>query len=99
MDYFEEVKRVGLIVEETQRVVTDRSVYILGEKFDAEDLYVTMMNVEDSPSSTVITSERMAKAMENLGIIKGTSYSWGTNIKNEKKLREFLDMLRKALGE
>lgn len=94
---FDEVVKVGLVVEVVPRTTYDRWVWIMGERFDAEDLYETMHAVSEDASGTHITDSRIVRAMTEIGIISGTSGSWGTTVKSEARLNQFLGMLEKAL--
>jgi hypothetical protein len=97
---FDEVQKVGLVVDIVPKTVYTRYVWVLGEKFDAEDLYETLTEVRDSPSSTHMTGDRMVKAMINIGVIKSTSGTWGTNYDGCKtRLTAFISMLRQALKD
>lgn len=97
---FDEVQKVGLIVDVVPKTVYTRYIWVLGEKFDAEDLYETLTEVLHDPSSTHMNSERMVKAMINIGVIKSTSGSWGTSYDGCKtRLVAFIGMLKKALKD
>jgi hypothetical protein len=93
---FEEVKKLGLVIEEIPRTVVDRVVWVLGEKFEVDDLYETLMELKRSSSSTTITSPKMERMLKSVGIIDGTSRSWGTSIVSQKRLEEFIDLVRGA---
>lgn len=63
---FAEVEKLGMIVEITERVVKDRWVWILGSKFDAEDMYETLSEVLYYPSGTVMTEDQRENCEKNL---------------------------------
>ena len=97
---FAEVEKVGLVVETVPRTVYDRFVWIMGEKFDADDLEETLSEVQAGPIYTHMTDARMVRAMTAIGVISGSSPSWGTSIPEnggKERLEKFLTMLHKAL--
>jgi hypothetical protein len=94
---FAEVEKIGLEVVITERTVKDRWVYILGEKFDAEDLYETLSAIDCNHSRTYVTCSRMVQMLKDIGIISGSSASWGTTVTDEDHLNQILNMLETAL--
>lgn len=96
---FREVQRLGLEVETTERVVKDRWVWILGTKLDADDLYECLQEVQDNGSHIHLSDETMVEVLKEIGVISGTSRSWGTHIESQEKLDQLLTMVREALGK
>ncbi|RYE75226.1 MAG: hypothetical protein EOO74_10350 [Myxococcales bacterium] len=97
---FDEVQKLGLVVETVPRVVHDQFIYILGHKLDAEDLLETLIEVKSDPSGTYLNDPKMVDTLKAIGVITGTSGSWGTSIDErggKERLSQLIAMLRDAL--
>ena len=90
MTKLDEVLKIGLVVERRARVVIDKFIYILGEKFNSEDMYETLSEVKYSPGGTYMNDERMVNVLKGIGVIKSTSSSWGTSYDDELLISFFL---------
>jgi hypothetical protein len=97
IDSFQAMKQHGLIASEESRVVTEVFVWILGEKFEVEDLLDLLYSLETYASQYYITCPRSLAMLKNLGIVSSSSPSWGTRIENAERLRELREDLSEAV--
>ena len=63
------------LVVTTKRVVEDHHITILGEKFELEDLYETLVSVKCD--SIEITNREMVKVLKELGVIASNGSNRG----------------------
>jgi hypothetical protein len=57
-------------ITETERIVIDRHIVLNGIKFDAQDIYDTLVETCSSGSDCYMTDEKMIDALKKLRIIE-----------------------------
>lgn len=98
-DLFDELVKVSVGVETRQRVVTEKFVWLMGEKFEIVDLLDLLGELVASPSWTHVTDDRVANMLRRFGLITHSTPSWGTRIADEARVKQLHDMVLAAYRE
>lgn len=95
---FEDLKAEGLDVTVTDRTVSDYWITIEGERFDAEDLYASLQEVNHS-NDTILTFERKKmNILKKLGVVDHEGSSrWCMGAELGPNGEEFIKVLREEL--
>lgn len=98
---FDAIKAIdALEVTSTQRTVTDYWIMIDGRKFDAKDVYNTLVETCSPSSDSYMTDHNMVDALKKLRVIEhGGSGRWAMSASRGPNYERFIAHLEKQIHE
>lgn len=98
---FDAIKAIdALEVTTTQRTVTDYWVMLDGHKFDAKDIYNTLVETCSPSSDSYMTDQKMVEVLKKLRVIdSGGSGRWAMAASRGPNYERFVTWLESQLHE